>query len=521
LTALFLTALLLQLAPAAAQKLEPQMGGTLVVAQVGTPRSMNDIIDPGMPGIAILNITNEGLLAMTVEGEIVPVLATDLPEQPDDLTLIFTLRDDVVFHSGEPLTAEDVVYTLERLYGPDSIATFRAVWQENIANAEVLDDGRVKVTLKQPWPISLSFFAGNHSKIVNKSFVEAAGDKYGVSLWDGTGPFKIKEWVKDSHVTVVRNDNYWIKGKPYLDSIEFRVIPEPSTQLAAYQTGEVDLLLEPSFGQISVFERFPNTTIAQGPSAAESILTFRTQIAPMDDARVRRAISLAIDRQALIDGVLGGRGSLGGSIFPPYHWAHDPTIVVERDVEQARELLVEAGYDKNNPLRFTLVPLNEPLFVNQATLIQRQLAEAGIDMKIVQLEYTSASAMTAGPQAEWLGDAAMYRITPLRGTAFEFSWYQYDSKGPLNRSRYNVDGLDNARVEDLLNQASKLSDYNADQRAEAKVLYDEANRLILEDAPQLVLNFWDTVNVVSSAVHGFVPSPVNLPSFTEVWMEGR
>ncbi len=501
---------------------DPQYGGSLVVAQVGTPRSLHDIIDPGLPGIAILNNTNEGLLGIDAEGRIAPILAEDFPEQPDPLTLIFTLREGVRFHSGDPLTAEDVVFTFQRLYQEDSIATFRAVWQENVANVEALDDRTVKFTFHGPWPVSFSFIAGNHAKIVNKSFVEAAGDQYGVSAWDGTGPFRIVEWVRDSHVRVVRNDDYWLEGRPYLDGIEFRVIPEPSTQLAAYQTGEVDLLLDPAFGQISVFERLPNTVVAQSPSSAESLFVFRTQIAPMDDARVRRAISLAIDRQALIDVVLGGRGSLGGPVFPPFHWAHNPDLVVERDVEQARALLAEAGYGPSNPLRFTVVPLNEALFIDQATLIQRQLAEVGVQMEIAQLEYTSVSAMTAGPQAEWLGDAAMFRITPLRDTAFEFAWYQYHSRGPLNRSRYNVEGgAQNARVEQLLTEAAQYSDYSAEDREIARPLYDEANRLILEDAPQLVLNFWDTVNVARSNVQGFIPSAVNTPWFKDVWLNGR
>lgn len=499
---------------------EPRRGGTLVVAQVGTPRSMHDIIDPGLPGIAILNIANEGLLGMTSDGEVVPVLAADFPEQPDPLTLIFTLREGVKFHSGEPLLPEDVVFTFQRLYGADSIATFRAVWQENVANVEALPDGRIQFTFHQPWPIAFSFIAGNHAKIVNKSFVEAAGEDYGVTKWDGTGPFRIVEWVKDSHVKVVRNDAYWQEGRPYLDSIEFRTIPEPSTQLAAYQTGEVDLLLDPSAGQVGIYERLPDTTVVSAESSNETILVFRTQVPPMNDARVRRAISLAIDRQALVDVVLGGRASLGASIFPPFHWAHDATLTVERDVEAARSLLAEAGYGPSNPLAFTLVPLNEALFIDQATLLQKQLAEAGIQMSIVQLEYTSASAMTAGPQADWLGDAALFRITPLRGTAFEFSWYQYSTRGALNRSRYNVEGgAQNERVEQLLNEAAQYSDYDPEQRESAKVLYDEANRLILEDAPQLVLNYPYNVNVLRGDVKGFAASPVNTPLFTDVWLD--
>src|SRR5690554_547845 len=271
-----------------AQTEEPKYGGTLVVAQRIAPRTLHSIIDPGLPGIAILNLTEEGLLGMTNSGEVVPVLAVDMPTVVSPTVYEFTLREGVTFHSGDPLTAEDVVYTYERLYLPDSKASFRAVYQEHIAAVEAVDEHTVRFTLHKPWPIFLSFAASNHTKVVNKSVVEEAGDQYGVSVWDGTGPFKIARWVAGDHVALERNENYWESGKPYLDGVIFRTIPEAATQMANFQTGDVDVVLDPDMSQVPIYEQMPRATVYSASASAESLLVFRTTMAPMDSPVVRR-----------------------------------------------------------------------------------------------------------------------------------------------------------------------------------------------------------------------------------------
>ena len=498
-----------------AQSEEPQYGGTLVVAQRIAPRTLHSIIDPGLPGIAILNLTEEGLLGMSNSGEVVPVLAVDMPTVVSPTVYEFTLREGVTFHSGDPLTAEDVVYTYERLYLPDSKASFRAVYQEHIAAVEAVDEHTVRFTLHKPWPIFLSFAASNHTKVVNKSVVEEAGDQYGVSVWDGTGPFKIARWVAGDHVALERNENYWESGKPYLDGVIFRTIPEAATQMANFQTGDVDVVLDPDMSQVPIYEQMPRATVYSASASAESLLVFRTTMAPMDSPVVRRAISLAIDREEILETVLRGYGSVGGPIFPPHHWAHDESMIVPYDPEEAARLLAEAGYDASDPLSLTLVVVNESIYMDQAILIQRQLADVGVDMEIMPLEFTAVAGMaTATPQDQWLGDAAMFRITPLRGTAFEFAYYQYHSGGSLNTSKFS-----HPEVDELLARGAELSDYVAEERAIAGPLYSEANRIIIEQAPQLLLNFADTVNVVSTRVKGFEASATNTALLTDVWID--
>lgn len=493
---------------------EPQYGGTLTIAQRVSPRTLHSIIDPGLPGIAILNLTEEGLLGMSNSGEVVPVLAEAMPTVIDPLTYEFTLREGILFHSGDPLTAEDVVFTYERLYLPDSIASFRAAYQEHIVNVEAIDDRTIRFTLHKPWPIFLSFAASNHTKVVNRRMVEEAGDQYGISVWDGTGPFRIVNWVSGDHVSLERNPHYWQEGRPYLDGIIFRTIPEAATQMANFQTGLVDIVLDPDMSQIPVYANLPGAAIHSASSAAETLLVFRTSIAPMDDARVRRAVSLAIDREEILETVLRGYGSAGGPIFPPHHWAHSADFHVEYDPEAAVQLLAEAGYGEGNPLEFTLVVVNESIYSDQAILVQRQLADIGVTVNVLPLEFTAVAGMATGsPHDQWLGDAAMFRITPLRGTAFEFAHFQYHSQGSLNTSGYV-----SSRVDELLSLAATFSDYDERERAEALPLYHEANAIIVDEAPQLLLNFADTVNIVQSRVGGFEASATNTALFTDVWI---
>lgn len=497
---------------------EPRYGGTLRIADVATPRGLHGIIDPGAPGITILHWTEEGLLTFDESSEVVPLLAVDMPENPDPLTYVFHLRQGVKFHSGDELTAEDVVFTYERLYLPDSIATFAAVYQEHIASVEALDTYTVRFNLHKPWPIFLSFVAGNHAKVVNKTFVEEAADAHGVSRWDGTGPFRIVEWVRDSHVRLVKHADYWQEGRPYLDDVIVYVIPEPSTMYANFQAGEIDFIIEPPLNQLPLYEALPFSEVRQVSGNAETLVVFRTSIPPMDDARVRRAISLAVDRQLLVDVVIAGYGSAGGPLFPPHHWAHNPEFIVEQNQELARELLAEAGYGPSNPLEFTLIPINEALYLDTATIMQAQLAEVGVTMHILTLEYTTASAMSNGPHQEWAGDAALFRIRPLRSTAFEFTWNQYSANAPLNRSGYNrPGGYQSPRADELIEQANVYSDFLLEDREAAYPLYTELNRIILEDSPQLILYFWDNVDIVNTRVQGLLPWSYK-PDLTHVWL---
>lgn len=500
---------------------QPKRGGTLVFINRASPKSLVSIIDPGKSGIGILHNTQDGLLNFDENySSVYPALAKDFPEVPDPLTYIFRLREGVKFHDGKEVTSEDVKYTYMRLVDESYGATFGAVYREHIDSIETPDKYTVIFHLKKEWPIFLSFVGGNHPKVVNKDLAELP--EYGTSVWSGTGPFMITEWVKGEYVTIVRNPNYWNAGEedlPYLDEVIFKEIPDPSAMYAAFEAGQADMVTDPDFKDVSRYAEDPDYKVYVGPSPASTLIVFNTTKSPFNEKKLRQAISKGIDRQEIVDALFFGYAEAAGDFFPSFHWAHDPSVVAAYDPEGAKALLKEAGYDESNPFKFTLMSRTEPVYLDQAVLIQDQLKRIGVEAEVSPVEYTTLSGMTQKPDG-WAGDAALYRITPLRGTAFEFSYYQYGTDGGLNRCFYNKgDGYQNPEFEAKLREANSYSDYDAAQREAAKPLYKEVSLIWLDDAPGILLNYWANADILYPYVKGWVPSTGDINTLKQIWLD--
>lgn len=499
----------------------PRSGGTLRIGQLADPRSLDPIIDPTRPGIGLLGQTLDGLLnrdrtfTETQEG------LSGMPSQPDELTYVFPLRTDVTFHDGSPVTPEDVIFTFHRLLDPAYGATSGALYQANIESVTA-DGNNIVIKMKQPWPIFLSFVTAIHTKVVQKSVVEAAGDEYGNSVWSGTGPFKIESWNRGDRVTLVNAQGNSPQGPAYLDRIEYLTIPESSARSAALLAGEIDVVYVPSFSDIPQFEDDERFQVVAAPSATYTSVIINTRRAPFTDRRVRRALSIAIDRQALVDSFFYGYATVAGDLFPPNHWAHDPSITVPYDPDEARRLLTEAGFTREKPLEFEmLVNSNDRIFMDQATAIQAFYEEVGVRITLRPTEYSALVSILVGGLNEWPENAqmAMTELQPLRGTAYEFSYYLLGSGGPFNLSGFNKPGgYQRPDLEEKMANAAKLSDFIDEEREQAKPLYAEISREILEDPVELRLNWWSLVNLLSARVQNWVPANADNNQLAQVWL---
>lgn len=479
---------------------------------------MSEIIDPGKPGITILNQTQDGLLDRDPSyRELIPGIAVGMPENPDPLTYVFKVRSGVKFNTGDPVTAADVKFTYERLIDTKYKASFGQVYRDNIDRIEVSGD-TVTFKMKQPWPIFLSFVGGNHPKIGQKKVVD--DPQYGNSVWSGTGPFNVQEWVKGDHVTIVKASNNSPRGSAYLDKVIYKTIVEDSTRLAALQTGQADVLMDPPFKDIARFAKDPQYKVAKTTGSATTIMFLNTALKPLDQKDVRKALSLGIDRKALVDAFFYGYADVAGDLFPPDHWAHDPSVTQPFDPKAARDLLSAAGYSSANPLKFALMVDTQSIYTDQATMMQAQLKDIGVQMEIKPIEYTTLSAIYKKKPQEWVGQAGLSRITPLRGTAFEFSYYQYGAKGALNFTSFNMPGgLQRPDIEDAMNRALELSDFSEKDRTKAKPLWAEISKKMNDDPVQLRLNFWNTVNIMSTKVQDWTVANGDTNDLTKTWLK--
>ena len=351
-----------------------------------------------------LNIYDRLVECEVVDGvaTIVPSLAKSWDISPDGLVYTFHLRDDVTFHNGARFTADDVVYTVERMMNPATAAWNTDFFSmikgagdmldgqaEGVEGVKALDDYTVEITLEVPFAPFLANLATPSCSIYNREATEAAGDQFGIdpAVTVGTGPFKITDWVLNDRITLARNDDYF-KGPAKIDGIELIQVPDENTQKLMYENGELDVVdLSSSTSQLAYFmgnETYKDNLVT-GPEAGNYFYAFNLDMKPTDDVRVRKAISMAIDRQTILDQMYNGAGHVVNSMLPDGVLGSYDAQEIPYDPEGAKALLAEAGYGDGCDLEiYQKTDDPDALAINQ--VIMSMLGQVGINATIKQMD---------------------------------------------------------------------------------------------------------------------------------------
>jgi ABC-type transport system substrate-binding protein/ABC-type dipeptide/oligopeptide/nickel transport system permease component len=322
----------------------------------------------------------EGLTTLDATGAALPLLATRWTMAPDAKSYVFHLRPNVRFQDGTPFDARIVAFSLMRAIRPGS-TNAQAEALSEIAGVDVIDPLTVRIRLKTAdagLPALLAW--GDCVMVAPASAGRLATDPI------GTGPFRYKSWRRGDRLTLVRNDAYW-GAKPSLAAIEYRFIGDPAAAYAAVKTHAVDLFPDyPAPENLAQLRADPGLRVTTAPSEGEVILAINNARGPMRDLRVRRAISYALDRRAIIDGAMFGYGQPIGSHFPPQNPDYvDLTGLYPHDPAKARALLAQAGYPDGFAVTLKLPP---PAYARRSgEIVAAQLAAIGIRATIVPVEW--------------------------------------------------------------------------------------------------------------------------------------
>ncbi|MDB4052618.1 ABC transporter substrate-binding protein [Octadecabacter sp.] len=322
----------------------------------------------------------EGLTRFMADGSVVAGLAKSWDISDDGLTYTFMLNEGVMFHDGTDMNADDVKFSLDRARADDSTNAQKGLFAD-IADVTVVDPLIVQVTLAQPNGSFLFNMAWGDAVIVASESIETIA-----SNPIGTGAFAFSDWVQGDRLELVRNDAYW-GDAPALESATFRFISDPTAAFAAVMAEDVDAFVGfPAPENLPQFEADPRFQVLVGNTEGETILSMNNQMPPFDNVLVRQAVSLAIDRQAIIDGAMFGYGTPIGTHFAP----HNPDYVdlianSAHDPDRARELLAEAGFADGFTTTLKLPP---PSYARRGgEIIAAQLREVGITAEITNLEW--------------------------------------------------------------------------------------------------------------------------------------
>lgn len=371
------------LGSAFAQDPAPVEGGSITIGIVAEPPGWDPSASTSqeIPRVVYHNVY-EGLVRFDRTGAIVPALASSWRTSEDGLTWIFTLRPGVLFHDGTPLTTGDIIAKFERAMDPDSGHT-NAGYYAAIDSVTASDDSTIVFTLTQP-SSSLLYNLARPDSII----YPAASAETQRSQPIGTGPFRFAEYVPGSHVTLEKFEDYYLDGVPYLDSATFRIISDPNARFASLQTGEIDHtgVLPEQYQQAATD---PDLKVSQGTATAEITVAMNNTREPFDDLRVRQAITLAIDKQAIVQGAMFGLGTVIGSHMSPSEGYYiDLSETYPYDPQRARELLAEAGYPDGFTIDFELP---EPYNIERRTgeVIAQQLQQVGITVNLSVVEWAT------------------------------------------------------------------------------------------------------------------------------------
>ena len=394
-----------------------------VIGMVLEPTSLDPTMAPAaaIGEVVHLNVL-EGLVKIGEDGSLSPLLAERWVLDPDGRSLTLTLRRGVTFHDGAAFDASAVKFSFERAQATGSTNKAKKALFDNISSIATPDPYTVILTLNHADGNLLFRLGENPAVILHPQSAASAATKP-----VGTGPYRVEDWKKGTSITLVKHAGFRTAAQVRLNKVQFRFISDPAAQVAALLAGDVDAfprgIANQSLAQFRADKRF---AVVIGATAGKGILAINNKRKPLDDVRVRRAIAHAIDRKALIDGVLDGLGRPIGSHFAPTDAGYvDLTGTYAFDVEKAKALLKEAGV--KTPLELTLTLPPPPYARKGGEVVAAQLAKVGINAKIDNVEW-----------AQWLSGAykgnfdltVINHVEPLDYLIYTDPayYYGYDSK---------------------------------------------------------------------------------------------
>lgn len=455
--------------------------------------------------------------------ELDPAIAESWDISSDGKVYTFHLRENVMFHNGEELTAEDVKFTYERIMDPQVASSvshlflnvvgageFKSGADDHISGIKVIDPSTVQITLKK---LDINFLynvARIEAGIVPKKAVEAMGAEFANSPI-GAGPFKFVKWVRGSEVVLEAFEDYY-QGRPYLDKVTLRVMPESSARMVEFQAQGLDVDIVAS----SQYRHYKNDPVyADKLVEVAELYTrnihFNMDIEALQDVRVRKAFNYAANEKLIVEKLLAGKAYPATGWFPPSSSAYNPEVEgYHYDLQKAKELMKEAGYTKENPLKLEVLGTDNSAWgIRIVEAIMPDLREAGFELKPVLVDgATLTDNVTSGNF-----QAAIYSwggyVSPITYIS-QYFWSE------VNRYSGNYTNYHNADFDKYIEEAMETID--TEKRIQ---LLQKAEQVLVEDPPVWFYNYNKAVAVHQPWVHGVVPSAEELTymPLSKIWVD--
>ena len=491
-------------APEPAPAEGPQPGGDVVIARVADSTSMDKTSVFDNESIWVFQQVMESLFAVTPDGkDVQPWLAESYELSDDQLTYTIRLRQGVLFHNGQEMTSADVKFSI------DEASAVTGGWEwinAAIKSIETPDDYTVVITTKYPWaPLLADLALFNNGIIPNGYAGQTKEEFYEAPI--GTGPFVWDHWTKGQDLKLVKNGSYWQEGKPYLDSVTWTVVGDDNTRILQLKGGQIHVNEFPPFSSIDDLTNTPGVVMTLFPSTRTDYLLFNHNKKPLDDVHVRRAISLALDRQAMVDSILFGHGEVAKSFMPPQVPYYDPNSPgLQFDLDAAKAEMAQSSVPDGFELEY-LAEAGDVTYEAIAAIVQDSLKPLGIEVTIKKLDPTT-----------------QFQEVQKLNYDISHSYWTMDIADPDELVTFAIDPDSGAhsfftdyRNEEAI-KATKAAQATFDP-AERQALYSEVQRIAAEDAFMVFLYHSPYRYAYSDKVQGFVVYPTGNYHMEDVWLQ--
>ena len=487
-----------------------RLPNTLYLRLNNNPTTLDPALVTDVQGGGISAKLFNGLVRFNENLDIVPDIARAWKLSDDHVTYTFHLRRDVRFSNSRKITAQDVKYSFERVLAPQTKAPLTWVLDKiegandliegkasSLSGVRIVNDHTLVIKLERPFGPFLSLLAMTTAYIVPREDVERLGQDFGTHPV-GSGPYVLSEWKHGQHIVLTAHEDYF-EGRPKLNGITYRIIPEDLTAVVEFETGKLDVLLIPA----SEYRRYTTDPawrdlVYGRPGLDSYYLGLNCTRPPFNDLRVRQAVNMAVDRQRILNTILEKRGVLATGPIPPVLWKNSgwPRTIKGYGFEpkKARELIREAGAEGKT---ITITIAADPEVLDIVEVIQSYLAQAGLKSEITQLDWSAfKQAVNQGePDAFWLSWWADYPDPEN----FLFPLFHSSSAGAGgNRTRCN-----DAELDRLIETAQRTMDERQRYR-----LYLQAEDRIIHNAPWIFMWHKTEYFVIQPWVKDFKVYPI-------------
>jgi peptide/nickel transport system substrate-binding protein len=481
-------------------------GGRFSMARNEEPLSLDPIVPSDNGSIWVIYQMFDQLTTVNEDSSgIAPSIAESWEISPDGTVYTFAIRQGVMFHDGSPMTIEDVVFSLQRVFDPKGSGySFLFGTVEGVA---AVDDTNVQITLKEPFTPLLDNLNVFPASIVPKAAVEADAEAFAQNPV-GTGPFKLQQFAKGRHVHLVKHDDYWKPDRPHVDEVFIPYVTDDNTRILRVQGGEVDAAVAIPYAQIDQLDAQDDIDVQIEELFRFDGMWLNHAEAPLDDVKVRQALNYATDKEAMLKSIFFEKVEIANHMMPKMKYWRDDVPAYEYDPERAKSLIAESKAADGFTLPI-VIPTGDVIIQQIAQIVKESYAGIGVNVEITNLDigtaYTNFSEFNYTAGANWYITSDVPGPDELAAIQFDFS---AESGTKSFFTNYNT-----PRATELVQEAGRSDDATREQ------LFGDLQQLVMDDAVLVALFFTPARAALRSHVRDFKTVKTAWWRLEDVWLD--